>query len=89
MIGEQEEDDDTQLAHPPLTWRASDRAHSKRNPAGTPPVEHLAFHIGTGVLAAAEIIERPVAAVLAGSHLLIGLTHRPALRQLGEALAEG
>jgi hypothetical protein len=52
----------------------------------TPPVEHLAFYAGLGALAAAEIIEWPVAMVLAVGHVLIGLTHRPALRELGEAI---
>ena len=55
----------------------------------TPPIEHLAFYAGLGVLAAAEVIEWPVAAVLAAGHVLVGLTHRPALRALGEAVDEG
>ena len=54
----------------------------------TPPVEHLAFYVGIGVLAAAEVIEWPVALVLTAGHLLIGLTNRPALKELGEALDE-
>ena len=52
----------------------------------TPPVENLAFYAGLGVLAAAEIIEWPVAVVLTVGHVLMGLTHRPALRGLGEAI---
>ncbi|MBV9383945.1 MAG: hypothetical protein JO242_25185 [Streptosporangiaceae bacterium] len=52
----------------------------------TPPVEHLAFYTGVGLLAAAEIIEWPVALLLMGGHILIGLTNRPALKELGEAL---
>jgi hypothetical protein len=55
----------------------------------TPPVEHLAFYLGLGALAAAEIIEWPIAVAMAAGHLLIGLTHRPALAALGEALDEG
>ncbi len=54
----------------------------------TPPVEHLVFYVGVGALAAAEIIEWPVALVLATGHILIGLTNRPALKELGEALDE-
>ena len=54
----------------------------------TPPVEHLAFYVGIGALAAAEIIEWPVALVLTAGHLLIGLTNRPALSELGKALGE-
>ena len=54
----------------------------------TPPVEHLAFYAGVGALAAAEIIEWPVALVLTAGHVLIGLTNRPALKELGEAFSE-
>jgi hypothetical protein len=52
----------------------------------TPPVEHLAFYAGLGALAAAEIIEWPVALVLTVGHVLMGLNQRPALRELGEAI---
>jgi len=55
----------------------------------TPPVEHLAFYAGLGVLAAAEVIEWPVAVTMAVGHVLLGLTNRPALKELGEALDEG
>lgn len=54
----------------------------------TPPVEHLAFYAGVGALAAAEVIEWPVALVLTAGHILIGLTSRPALSELGEAFSE-
>jgi hypothetical protein len=54
----------------------------------TPPVEHLAFYAGVGALAAAEIIEWPVALVLTAGHILIGLTNRPALKEIGEAFSE-
>lgn len=54
----------------------------------TPPVEHLAFYVGVGAMAAAEIIEWPVALLLTTGHILIGLTNRPALKGLGEALDE-
>ena len=52
----------------------------------TPPLEHLAFYAGVGALAVAEVIEWPVALTLAAGHLLTGLTHRPALLELGEAV---
>jgi hypothetical protein len=39
-------------------------------------------------MASAEIIEWPVALVLVTSHVLTGLTNRPVLRELGEALDE-
>jgi hypothetical protein len=54
----------------------------------TPPVEHLAFYVGVGGLAAADIIEWPVALVLTAGHILIGLTNRPALKEVGEAFSE-
>lgn len=54
----------------------------------TPPVEHLAFYAGVGLLAAAEIIEWPVALVLTTGHILTGLTNRPGLAALGDALDE-
>lgn len=54
----------------------------------TPPVEHLVFYVALGAIAAAEIIEWPVALAMGIGHLLIGLTNRPALKELGEALDE-
>jgi hypothetical protein len=54
----------------------------------TPPIEHLAFYVGIGALAAAEVIEWPLALTLAAGHIFIGLTNRPALKGLGEALDE-
>lgn len=54
----------------------------------TPPVEHLAFYVGIGALAAAEIIEWPVALVLTTGHILLGRTNRPGLEELGEAFSE-
>jgi hypothetical protein len=62
------------------------RANSTR--LETPPVEHLAFYAGLGVLAAAEVIEWPVALVVTAGHVLSGLSNRPALEELGEALDE-
>jgi hypothetical protein len=54
----------------------------------TPPVEHLAFYTGVGLLAAAEIIEWPVALVMTAGHILTGLANRPVLNELGEAMDE-
>ncbi len=54
----------------------------------TPPVEHLAFYVGVGALAAAEIIEWPVALVITAGHILTGLANRPALAAVGEAMDE-
>jgi hypothetical protein len=54
----------------------------------TPPLEHLAYYAGLGILVAMEIVELPVAVALTVGHILIGLTHRPGLEALGEALEE-
>ncbi len=54
----------------------------------TPPVEHLVFYAGLGVLAAIEIIEWPLALLLMTGHLLMDATNRPALHELGEVLEE-
>lgn len=54
----------------------------------TPPVEHLAFYAALGALAAAEVIEWPIAVMFSVGHLLMEATHRPGLQGLGEALEE-
>lgn len=54
----------------------------------TPPIEHLVFYVGLGVLAAVEIIEWPVALLLTAGHLLADMTSRPALQGFGEVLEE-
>lgn len=54
----------------------------------TPPIEHLVYYAGIGILVAVEIIELPVALALTVGHLLIGLTHRPGLEALGEVIEE-
>ena len=56
------------------------------NRVETPPVEHLTYYATLGVLAAAEIIDWPVALVLTAGHVLANLTNRPALNELGEAV---
>jgi hypothetical protein len=54
----------------------------------TPPVEHMIFYAGMGVLAAMDVIEWPLALLLMTGHLLMDATNRPGLHQLGEALEE-
>jgi hypothetical protein len=54
----------------------------------TPPVEHLAFYLGLGVLVVVNLVELPVALALTIGHLLLDLTRRPGLDALGEALEE-
>jgi len=54
----------------------------------TPPLEHLAFYVGLGVLVGVGLVELPIAAALTVGHVLIGLTHRPGLEALGSALEE-
>ncbi|MFF3847224.1 hypothetical protein [Streptomyces sp. NPDC002328] len=53
-----------------------------------PPPDQLAFIAGVGVLAAVEIIEWPVALVLALGHQLAHNHHSRLLREFGEALEE-
>jgi hypothetical protein len=54
----------------------------------TPPLEHLAFYAGLGGLVAIGLIELPMALALTVGHILIGVTNRPGLEALGEALTE-
>ena len=54
----------------------------------TPPVEHVLFYAGLGVLAAMEVVDWPIALLLMTGHLLMDATNRPGLRELGEALEE-
>jgi xanthosine utilization system XapX-like protein len=51
-----------------------------------PRPEQLAFYGALGVLAAVEIIEWPVALVLATGHLLLQDEHSRVAQQIGEAL---
>ncbi|MER5182324.1 hypothetical protein ABT009_28900 [Streptomyces sp. NPDC002896] len=53
-----------------------------------PPADQLAFLAGLGVLAACEIIEWPVALVLAVGHKLAHSHHSRVLREFGDALEE-
>ena len=55
----------------------------------TPPVEHLAFYVGLGVLVGVGLVELPIAVALGVGHVLLDLTRRPGLEALGEALEEG
>ncbi len=54
----------------------------------TPPVEHLAFYAGLGVLVGVGLVELPIALALGVGHVLIEMTKRPGLEALGEALVE-
>jgi hypothetical protein len=54
----------------------------------TPPLEHLAFYAGLGGLVALGLVELPMALALTVGHILIGVTSRPGLEALGEALTE-
>ncbi|MGP4052945.1 hypothetical protein [Streptomyces sp. 2A115] len=53
-----------------------------------PPAEQLAFLTGLGLLAALEILEWPVALVLAVGHQLAHSHHGRVMREFGEALEE-
>jgi len=54
----------------------------------SPPLEHLVFYAGIGVLVGVGLVELPVAVTLTVGHLLIGLTNRPGLEALGEVIEE-
>jgi hypothetical protein len=54
----------------------------------TPPVEHLAFYAGLGVLVGVGLVELPIAVALGIGHILIDITRRPGLQALAEALEE-
>jgi hypothetical protein len=54
----------------------------------TVPWDQLAFAGGVTVLAAASIIEWPLAAVLAVGHVLVSQHHSRTLTAFGEALAQ-
>ena len=53
-----------------------------------PPPEHLAYYGGLAALAAFEIIEWPVALVIAAGHLLASNHRNRILEELGEAMEE-
>jgi hypothetical protein len=53
-----------------------------------PRPEQLAYYGALGALAAAEIIEWPVAVVLAAGHWLIQNQHNRVAHEIGEALEE-
>jgi hypothetical protein len=73
-----------------LTERGGHRLRLRIGGIGveTPPGEHLASYAGLGILAAAEVIEWPLAVTLSIGHVLIEATHRPGLQSLGQALEE-
>jgi hypothetical protein len=53
-----------------------------------PRPEQVAFYAALGVLAAVEIVEWPVAAVLAAGHFLVQNQHNAVEREIGQALEE-
>lgn len=53
---------------------------------GIPRPEHLAFYVALGALAALEIIEWPVAVIVAAGHVMTAEEHHRALQGIGEAL---
>ncbi|MBF6300301.1 hypothetical protein IU459_22555 [Nocardia amamiensis] len=53
-----------------------------------PRPEHLAYYGALGALAAAEIIEWPVAVVLAAGHWLVENEHNRVAQEIGEALED-
>ena len=55
---------------------------------GIPRPEQLAYYGALSVLAALEIIDWPVALVLAAGHALVQNSHNRVVEELGEALEE-
>jgi hypothetical protein len=53
-----------------------------------PPPEKLAFYAGLGVLAAVELLDWPLALVLAGGHFLADQHYSQVARGIGEAVEE-
>lgn len=53
-----------------------------------PRPEQLAFYGALGVLAAAEIIEWPVALVIGAGHFLVQEDHNPVVREVAEAMED-
>lgn len=53
-----------------------------------PPASHLGWYAGVGVLVALEILEWPVAVVLAAGQALADNQHNRVLEDFGEALEE-
>ncbi len=51
-----------------------------------PPKEDLAFLAGIGLIAAAGVIEWPLAGIVAVGHLIAHAGHNETLRQFGQAL---
>lgn len=54
----------------------------------TPPIEHLAFYIGLAALVGVGLVDLPIALALGIGHVILDVTKRPGLDQLGEALTE-
>ena len=53
-----------------------------------PRPEQLAYYGGLGILAAFELLDWPVALVIAAGHLLASNHHNRILEELGEAMEE-
>lgn len=77
---------------------AADQAVSSQSPSlrlpalgrvSLPPGKHLAWYVGVGALAVAEVIEWPVALVLALGKALADNRSSQTIQEFGEALDEG
>lgn len=54
-----------------------------------PPPDHLAWYVGVGVMAALEVVEWPVALVIAASHAIAQRSHRKTVANLAEGAESG
>ncbi|MDQ6692563.1 MAG: hypothetical protein M3Z13_07330 [Candidatus Dormibacteraeota bacterium] len=54
-----------------------------------PPPAHLAWYVGVGIMAALEVVEWPVALVIAASHAIAQRTHDKTVANLAEGAESG
>ncbi len=54
-----------------------------------PPPDHLAWYVGLGAMAVVELIEWPVALVIAAGHAIAQDTHHPTVANLAEGAESG
>lgn len=54
-----------------------------------PPPDHLAWYVGLGIMAVFELVEWPVALVVATSHAIAQRTHHRTVANLAEGAESG
>ena len=95
LVADQVTDSEAQALPPQPAARVALDRNSIRIPlplggsVTLPPPQHLAWYAGVGALVVLEIVEWPVAAVLALGHLLVDQHQSKVLSDFGEALEHG